>query len=264
MTARRSKPAVRIGTSGWSYPGWRQGFYKGVPQRRWLAHCAEHFSGIEVNATFYREPKAPVLERWAAETPATFAFAVKGHRMVTHRRRLADAGEPLARMHQAMEPLGPRLAAALWQLPPGLRRDDGLLAAFLADLGGWPETRHVMEFRHESWFDDAVLTALDEARIGTCISDAGRWPLWDAVAAGIAYVRLHGRERTYASAYSPEELDDWAVRVAQWVADGTTVHVYFDNDAEGAAPYDAMGLIERVRARGVPIATPEQGAETWT
>ena len=81
-------PAIRIGVSGWSYAKWRAGFYKGVPQRRWLAHCAQQFNAVEVNATFYRALKPEIYGRWHDETPADFAFPVKGHRMVTHVLRL--------------------------------------------------------------------------------------------------------------------------------------------------------------------------------
>ena len=55
-----------IGTSGWNYPAWRADFYEGVPQRKWLAHCAEHFTGIEVNGTFYRPFKPEIVARWFA------------------------------------------------------------------------------------------------------------------------------------------------------------------------------------------------------
>ena len=92
---------ARIGTSGWTYPSWRSGFYAGVPQRRWLAHCAERFTGIEVNATFYRQLKPETVGGWRELTPADFAFAVKGHRFVTHVHRLKDVEEPLQRARTA-------------------------------------------------------------------------------------------------------------------------------------------------------------------
>lgn len=237
-----------IGTSGWTYPGWRHGFYAGVPQRRWLAYCAEHFTGIEVNATFYRRLKAETIARWREITPPGFAFAVKGHRLITHIRRLKDIAEPLAEARQGLKPLGDKLAAVLWQLPPSLKKDLTLLAGFGAALAEWPDTRHVIEFRHRSWFDDASLTVLAEHGLANCISDAPRWPMWEAVTARLAYVRLHGHERLYASAYGEAGLRPWAAKARGWLAEGITVHVYFDNDAEGAAPYDAMTLLAMVGA----------------
>ena len=74
----------------------------------------------------------------------------------------------------------------------------------------------------------------------------GKWPEADAVTSDVVHVRLHGSPRLYHSGYSPAALDRWAERCRAWseVAD---VFVYFDNDAEGHAPHDAVGLLERVR-----------------
>ena len=249
-------PHAYIGTSGWSYAGWRHGFYAGVPQKRWLAHCATRFTAIEVNATFYRTLVPDVVGRWRTDTPATFAFAAKGHRMVTHRRRLRDVDEPLARTRDGLAPLGDRLTAVLWQLPPTLGRDDGLLRDFADRLDTWPGPRHVIEFRDPSWFNDETLTLLGTRNLGTCISDAAKWPCWDAVSGRIAYVRLHGHERTYESAYGERGVRPWAARVVDWLSAGYDVHVYFDNDAEGAAPYDAVELIAQVGAAGGTVRAP--------
>ncbi len=240
------RPALRIGTSGWSYREWRQDFYKGVPQRSWLAHRARHFTGIEVNATFYRLQRESTVRGWREATPDGFAFAVKGHRFVTHVKRLQSVEEPLTRSRAAMQPLGPKLEAMLWQLPPHLGQDLELLDAFGTALGHWPEPRYVLEFRDPSWFTDETLTLLEEHDIGTCISDAPRWPMWGAVTAGIAYVRLHGHGRLYRSRYREAGLAPWAEKVRDRRRAGLGVHVYFDKDAERAAPADAQALLAMV------------------
>ena len=72
---------VRIGTSGWSYPGWRGKFYpRGLPANRWLAHYATVFDTIELNASFYRLPSPEQFARWAAQVPDGFLFTVKASR----------------------------------------------------------------------------------------------------------------------------------------------------------------------------------------
>ena len=238
---------LRIGTSGWSYRSWKDDFYEGVPQRRWLEHCARHFTGIEANATFYRQPKPKTLASWREQTPPDFAFAVKGHRFVTHVRRLQNVREPIGRCRDALEPLGEKLAVMLWQLPPTLECAHELLDGFARDLKAWPEPRHVVEFRHESWHNDETRERLERHGLGTCISDAPRWPIWEVVTGGLAYVRLHGHEKLYASRYAKRGLEPWAERVREWRAAGHEVHVYFDNDAEAAAPDDAQTLIAMLR-----------------
>src|SRR2546430_6797975 len=71
-----------IGTSGWNYKTWRDGFYGDTPQKQWLRFCAERFTGIEVNGTFYRLQEKSTFRKWRDKTPQGFPFAIKGHRYV--------------------------------------------------------------------------------------------------------------------------------------------------------------------------------------
>lgn len=234
-----------IGTSGWSYAGWRDGFYAGVPRRRWLAYCAERFSALEVNATFYGAQRRTTFERWYDETPPAFRFAVKGNRFITHTRQLLVPDSSLSRERERAGGLKEKLAAVLWQLPQGLHRDLPRLQRFVGALQrDWPEPRHVIEFRHASWFEEETAQTLRQARIAVCLSDSADWPLWDRLTTDLAYVRLHGHERTYASNYGEAALRYWAERCGGWQADGCEVQLYFDNDAEGTAPRNAVRLRE--------------------
>ncbi|MFQ5937258.1 MAG: DUF72 domain-containing protein [Acidiferrobacterales bacterium] len=237
---------VYIGTSGWNYKAWKDDFYAGVPQKGWLHFYAQQFSAIEVNATFYRLQEKRTFERWRDETPAHFRFAIKGNRFLTHNKKLADPVPSIRLDRGRAKGLGSKLAAVLWQLPHQLRKNIDRLRAFAVALGRWPDARHVLEFRHVSWFDDQVADCLRAHRLAVCISDAADWPMWDAVTTDLVYIRLHGHTRTYASAYSSAALKRWAGRIHRWLAEGRDVHVYFDNDAEGAAPHDARRLIEFV------------------
>lgn len=247
-------PGIFVGTCGWSYRHWRAGFYRGVPQRAWLAHCGRRFTGLEIDSSFYRLPTADTLRYWVGQVPEDFGFALKGSRFITHRKRLRDPEGPVAVLRDRVRMLGPRLRAVLWQLPAGFGREDARLEDFLAALAGWPEVGHVLEFRHPDWFCDAVAARLQAAGVGVCLSDAPDWPAWEAVTGPLVYCRLHGRPRLYASAYDARALDAWADRVRAWHARGLQVHVYFDNDAEGAAPEDALGLLARLRQGGGPVA----------
>ena len=80
-----------LGTSGWSYQGWREMFYpKGLPPREWLSFYAQHFNTVEINMTFYRFPKAHILKGWLEKTPPGFKFTLKANRQITHRKKLRD------------------------------------------------------------------------------------------------------------------------------------------------------------------------------
>jgi uncharacterized protein YecE (DUF72 family) len=233
-----------IGTSGWNYKSWRKDFYGDTPQKQWLPFCAQHFTGIEVNGTFYRLQEKSTYKKWRNQTPEGFSFAIKGHRYVTHNKKLLDVEESVIRCREAASPLGDRLAAVVWQLPSSLRKDMTRLRRFVKDLRCWKSTRHTIEFRHPSWFDNDVAKCLSDHRVAVCMSDAPDWPMWEEVTTDLVYIRLHGHTRKYASNYSRSTLRKSATRVRRWLDENRVVHVYFDNDAEGAAPQNARTLLQ--------------------
>jgi uncharacterized protein YecE (DUF72 family) len=235
-----------VGTSGWNYPGWKDGFYAGVPRRRWLAHYAKRFAAVEVNATFYRSIRAETLTRWRDETPVAFRFAVKGHRVVTHIRRLEDTNDSIAQQMGDLEPILDKLSVVLWQTPARFQKNLDRLEAFARALDRRRGVRHVVEFRAFSWFDHDTAACLTAHPLGSAISDASRWPRWDAVTSDLVYVRLHGRPHTYRSAYGEDELASWAARIRSWLAEAREVHVCFDNTMQAAAPDDARPLLATV------------------
>jgi len=236
-----------IGTSGWNYKSWRNDFYCDTPQKQWLRFCAEHFSSIEVNSTFYRLQEKSTFKKWRDQTPEGFSFAIKGHRYVTHNKKLLNVEQSVIRCRESASPLGKRLAAVVWQLPAFLKKDIERLEKFLRNLRHWKSTRHAIEFRDKSWFDDEVAECLERHAVAICMSDAPDWPMWDRVTTDVVYIRLHGHTRKYASSYSKPALGKWATRTRRWLEENRAVHVYFDNDAEGAAPRNALTLLEMLR-----------------
>jgi len=197
---------------------------------------------VEINASFYGSLRPGTLERWRQETPPGFRFTLKANRYLTHITRLHFPPEALERQRSLALTLGDALAAVVWQMPAGLHLDLPRLQDFAAMLCTWPETRHALEFRHPSWFTPETAACLSENGLAVCQSDAADWPLWDAVTTDLVYIRLHGHERTYASAYSQASLETWDRRIERWLAEGRQVHVYFDNTDAGHAPRDAIRL----------------------
>jgi uncharacterized protein YecE (DUF72 family) len=237
-----------IGTSGWSYEQWRNSFYEGTPRAKWLSFCAQRFTGIEVNATFYRLQSKETFRRWRSETPAHFRFAMKANHYLTHNKKLLDPVPAIRLERSRALGLGAKLAVVVWQLPQQMHRNLERFEHFAVALRNWPRVRHAVEFRHESWFDVEVANCLRRHRMAVCQSDAADWPLWNVVTTDLVYVRLHGREATYASAYSEQQLRSWANQIRRWLSEGSKVHVYFDNDALGHAPRDAQRLIAMLRS----------------
>lgn len=250
-----------VGTSGWSYEHWKDDFYAAIPRKDWLSHCARHFSAVEINGTFYHLQKAETFRRWYEQTPPHFRFAMKANRYLTHNKKLLAPEEPVQREQERTQALGEKLAVVLWQLPAKPSKNMERLEQFLQALKQWPSTRHCMEFRHPSWFDEEVAQCLENYAVANCQSDAADWPLWDAVTTDLVYIRLHGHSRTYASNYNRTALTAWADKLLAWMGEGRQVHVYFDNDAEGAAPRNAMQLLELLQQEKVQQEKPQQEKE---
>lgn len=276
---------VRIGISGWTYPPWRGQFYPPkLPHKRELSYAAGIFSSIEVNGTFYGLLRPGTFARWIADVPDDFVFAVKGSRFITHLKKLGDPRVPLANFFASgVLALDQRLGPLLWQLPPNLGFDAERLTGFFNNL---PRTlgeaaalagehdhritaerelvnaatpahplRHAVEVRHDSFRTPALAELLREHRVALVWADnPGQWPVLDEDTADFRYVRLHGDTELYASGYTDDVLDRWASRITDWAAGGRDVYLYCDNDAKVRAPYDAMGLIDRL---GLPKAADD-------
>jgi uncharacterized protein YecE (DUF72 family) len=235
-----------VGTSGWVYRSWREHLYRGVPTRAWLAHASSTFDSLEINGSFYRQISPATYQRWRSETPPGFRFALKGHRFVTHYKRLRDVDRSIALLRDAASALGDKLAVVIWQLPGNFTSDPERLRGFVRSLGAWSAVRHAIELRHRSWFTEEVEEILREAQVASCMSDAPDFPLWRAVTTDLVYVRLHGHSRKYASSYTRPHLRRWAADAEVWAREGRDVYVYFDNDAEGAAVRNALTLLEEL------------------
>jgi uncharacterized protein YecE (DUF72 family) len=249
---------IRIGTSGWTYPAWRGPFYPPqVRQKDWLRYYADRFGTAEINATFYRLPSQATVAAWREATPAGFVFAWKASRFITQAKKLRDPEEPLARVFAPMSAMGAKRGPSLFQLPPQLRLDLPRLQTFLTHL---PPGRHVVEFRHPSWYADAVFATLADHDVALCLSDHADAPAPWLRTASFAYVRGHGPTGRYVGRYSDATLDAWGSQIRRWASEGHDVYAYFDNDIGAAAPGDAVRLRHRTADAAAEATGPGQPA----
>jgi uncharacterized protein YecE (DUF72 family) len=216
------------GTSGFAYREWVGPFYpEGLATSEMLRFYAEHLPAVEINNTFYRLPRASVLESWAAQVPEGFRFALKASQRITHRKRLKDVAEETGYLLRTASALGPKLGAILFQLPPNLRLDLERLDRFLELLP--PGARAALEFRHPSWRDAAVAERLRARDVALVAVDAEDAPAeGDPATAGFGYLRLR------RPGYERAELAAWASRIA---AQGwSQAFVFFKHEDAGAGP----------------------------
>jgi uncharacterized protein YecE (DUF72 family) len=199
--------ALHAGTSGFSYPTWKGGFYPADARPAdFLRLYAERLPSVELNTTGYRLPAREQFERWAAETPPGFSFAVKL--------------QPWKLGADAPSALGDRLGPI--RVVVQAKRDDALLERLLDS----PPPMLALDVRHESWEGVDVSPAV---RINDLDADAP-----------FRYLRFRDPP------YSDDEIRALAERIAPLVTAGVDVFAYFRHEDEPTAPAYALRLLELV------------------
>ncbi|MBI4888925.1 MAG: DUF72 domain-containing protein [Acidobacteria bacterium] len=252
---------VHVGTSGWSYPAgqgtWNGLFYPATRSTRAgkgrfdeLRYYGEHFDTVEVNSTFYGQPRAEIAADWVRRTPAGFVFSLKLYQKFTHPKMFRETAlrsapgstgallDLLARVtpsdiddfRAGIEPIAAagKLGALLAQFPPSFTRTDAsleYLARLLRAFGGYPVA---VELRHRSWSDavgdtlgllngfQAAWVQIDEPKFRFSIRQNQLPNI-----TGFYYMRLHGRNAAqwwrhdtrddrYNYLYSAEELKEFS------------------------------------------------------
>jgi len=249
---------IRVGTSGWTYDDFDGAFYPpGVRGAERLAYYAEHFDTVEVNATFYRFPTRTMIDAWNRVLGVDFSMVLKGHRRITHHKRLEDSDEVGRTLRDFLEVAVQieNLDCILWQLPPTLEVDHDRLEAFLSRLRersagvGSHELVHAVEFRHPSWWNDRTRQLLSDHDVAFVAVSHPEMPEALHATAQHLYVRFHGLgEELYRYDYSDAELEPWARRIKHTSA-ARRGWVFFNNDYDANAISNARRLRQMLGAR---------------
>jgi uncharacterized protein YecE (DUF72 family) len=280
---------LRIGTSGWNYPSgrgtWNGIFYPAIPKGRRpkgaarpkfdeLAYYAEHFDTVEINTTFYGQPKPDIARSWADRTPQAFEFSLKLYRALTHADRPgvpALAVEAIDEYRRGIEPLANagKIGALLAQFPPSFKQTPDSQEYLNALLQRFHDYPVAVELRHRSWSDEfgstlsllnshnAALTQIDEPKFKVSIRQNQLPNI-----TGFYYMRLHGRnaaqwwkhdkaEDRYNYLYSGGELKSFSETADAARRLVKKVYVYFNNHFASKAVVNAVMIKQQL---GEPVA----------
>ena len=278
--------SLKIGTSGYSYPGpppkgWHGLFYPKTRGKRFdeLEYYSSFFNTVEINTTFYRPPAPGMAEAWARKTPTDFEFAIKVWQKFTHP---AQIGEEIGQAERKWE--GPtdadveffkrsfgalsdagKLGILLFQYPPGFHTTSENIERLCWTLKAFKEYPRAVELRHRSWSDrgketkallereGATWVIIDEPKFASSVKQEFE------PAGEIFYLRLHGRNREkwwshkeawerYDYFYGPEEIRFFSnkIREVAQKSPQTKIYVFFNNHAKGQAVADGLMLMHEM------------------
>jgi uncharacterized protein YecE (DUF72 family) len=213
------------GTSGFAYPNWKPAFYPAkLSSKQFLNHYSQRLNCVEINYTFRRLPSGSTLANWVEQTPAGFVFAVKANQRITHIARLKNAEAATELFLKMIDPLrsARRLGPILFQLPPALKCDAVLLAAYLELLP--PDLRYAFEFRHTSWLVEPVYEELRKRNISLCVAESERLEVPEVITADFVYYRLRKPE------YAEEDVAAIRARSEEMVAAGRDLYLMFKHE----------------------------------
>ncbi|HEV8340768.1 MAG TPA: DUF72 domain-containing protein [Candidatus Binatia bacterium] len=279
----KNGPRVRIGTSGYSYPGpapkgWFGVFYPQSKGKRFdpLEYYCQFFDTVEINSTFYRPPVASMVNAWVRKTPADFEFSVKVWRKFTHFRKhnqphsgtkvewesVTQADVDLFR--SGIDPLAQsgKLGALLFQHPAGFYCTPENVDRLVRTLELFRDYPKVVELRHKSWSErheetrallekcGASWVLIDEPKFATSIRQEFK-PIGE-----IFYFRAHGRNAAkwwshkepwerYDYCYSWNEIKEMVLKLKTATEGGPDrkALVFFNNHARGQSIANAIMLI---------------------
>ena len=268
---------IRLGACAWSFEEWRGAFYPAdLPPDRWLEFYSRYFPAVEIDSTFYAAPSEATVLRWAESTPASFRFACKLPRSITHACRLRDCSAEFTSFLRAVEGLGPKLQVILIQLPPSFSPKDGgaALRAFLPQLPS--SVRFAIEFRHAGWHRPQIVRLLQKHRVCWVWADTSPlnernlapFELWPNTT-DFLYVRLLGDYQTkygqdggqlhqYGKLLWKREaaLESWALKIERHLEETRSVWGFVNNHFEGFAPETCQRLAQRL---GYELSLPSAG-----
>lgn len=219
---------IFVGCSGYYYPDWKGRFYpEKLASSKWLQYYSSIFNTVELNSTFYHQPKLASLKTQYKNVPADFKFSIKMNRYITHIRRLKNTKSHIADFTGIVQDaLQEKLDKFLFQLPPSFRYNEQNLQILLENVPG--SINNVIEFRHESWWNPNTARTLKKNSITFCNVDFPGLQNNFISTSKNFYLRLHGVPRLFYSSYSAARLKELSDQLPKHE---TAYNIYFNNTA---------------------------------
>ncbi len=231
---------VKVGTSGFSYRSWIGKIYPdGIKSSDMLLYYAKLFDAVEINATFYRHPRESTLKRWQAVGKETgLTFVLKAHRSFTH-MSTKDKEDISAYIYRLTQIMRNSLGGILWQFPHSFKPSDDTMK-YLHTIAAVHKELSIplfVELRNKLWHDMTLPTGIIPVSYHMVAKSRYMHTPIEWLTQPVVYVRLHGYGKKYGGSYPKEYLE----KLCHDMKDKEGF-VFFNNDADGYAPSNAMTL----------------------
>lgn len=233
--------SIYIGCSWYYYPSWKWKFYPTwLASKDWLPYYAEHFNTVEINSSFYKIPTIKSLQKNYQLAPQEFTFTLKAPKQFTHIQKMNDVKDWISDFYDIVHQwLSDKIAHILFQFPPSFHYSHENLNKILSQINS-TLIKTVIEFRHESWMNQEVITVLDQHNFIYC-NVSYPW-IEDHFMPNHKnmYLRLHGKPILFKSWYWIEWLQPRINHIKQ--NDASDTYIYCNNTWYGEAINDCRLL----------------------
>jgi uncharacterized protein YecE (DUF72 family) len=234
-----------IGTSGIVVPVSQTEYPDEFKGKSRLSYYSSVLNSLEVNSSFYRNPRITTIIKWTGEVGENFRFTFKIPKLISHVKDLKFDMNVLSEFLNLINNAGKKKGCILIQLPPSVKAD--LLPELIKLLQEISNKDKVadwniaVEFRHPSWYISKVEKALSKYNSCIVIHDHPKAPTPLDFESAFFYIRFHGEGGRYRGSYETSALESYASKARQWLDEGKTGYAYFNNTM-GEAYENALTL----------------------
>lgn len=231
------KKEILVGCSSFNNKLWKGFFYPdNMSYSKMFEFYCQYFRTYELNGSFYRFPTLKVLNNWYVKTPEDFIFSIKAPKEITHIKKFVACEERILEFYNVCKMgLKEKLGCVLFQFPPSYQFSSEKLSQIISNLD--LKVKNVIEFRHESWWNQEVWDSFRDNNITFCSVSHPNLPSTIFTDFPLIYIRLHGVPKMFYSNYSPEEL----LYIKNAISLKSAL-VYFNNTASEAGILNALAL----------------------
>jgi uncharacterized protein YecE (DUF72 family) len=198
-----------------------------------LSYYATFFNSIEINSSFYKIPQPSTVTKWCASVPENFKFTFKLYREITHAKNLNFNDADVYRFIETINAASIKSGCLLVQFPPGCKNENiRQLDKLLQTIALADEDRNwkvAVEFRDKGWYNEDVNEMLVHYNATLVIQDIPASATPGFLLPDTVYVRFHGPTGNYRGSYTEDFLLEYAGYITEWLYEGKSVYVYFNN-----------------------------------